>query len=227
VNLPFSRDQFFQVFGYYNEAVWPAQWILFGLALISIAAALAKVRFGDQAVALVLASLWTWMAIVYHWIYFAAINPAAYVFAILFGLQAALLLWLGVVKGRLVFRWPGRLRGWLGAAFVLYALIFYPLLNQALGHRYPQTPTFGLPCPTTIFTLALMMWLKRPFPLVLLVIPLIWAVIGGSAAFLLGVPQDLGLLPAGLVAMAISGNRRMRRWPAERSVTIEDHVRIR
>lgn len=170
--------------------------MLFGLALIAIAAVLVKVRFGDQAVALVLASFWMWIAVVYHWMYFAAINPAASVFAILFVFQAALLLWLGVVKARLVFRWPGLLRGWLGAAFFLYALILYPCRNQAFGHGYPQTPTFGLPCPTTIFTLALMMWLERPFPRVLLVVPLTWAVIGGSAAFLLGVPQDLGLLAA-------------------------------
>ena len=43
---------------------------------------------------------------------------------------------------------------------------------------------------------ALMMWLERPFTRVLLVVSLTWAVIGGSAAFLLGVPQDLGLLGA-------------------------------
>src|SRR5207248_10939428 len=82
-------------------------------------------------------------------------------------------------------------------------------LNQALGHDYPHTPTFGLPCPTTIFTLALMMWLERPFPRVLLVIPLTWAAIGGSAAFFLGVPQDLGLLAAGLSPIAFSGNGRL------------------
>ena len=39
------------------------------------------------------------------------------------------------------------------------------------GHRYPHMPTFGLPYPTVIFTLGLTLWLVRPFPRAMLVIP--------------------------------------------------------
>jgi len=36
-------------------------------------------------------------------------------------------------------------------------------------------------------------------PVTLAIVPLIWAAIGGSSAFLLGVPADLGLVVAGTV----------------------------
>jgi hypothetical protein len=78
-----------------------------------------------------------------------------------------------------------------------YYLLVYPLLNHVSGHRYPSTPTFGLPCPTTIFTLGIFHWSKRPVPWACAAIPMIWVAIGSSAAFLLDVLPDLGLLVAG------------------------------
>jgi hypothetical protein len=83
----------------------------------------------------------------------------------------------------------------------------YPLLSVALGHGFPTVPTFGLPCPTTIFTLGLLWWLRGGHVRILLVIPLLWSAVGGSAAFALGVPQDLGLLVAGVVSTILLKRR--------------------
>ncbi len=45
----------------------------------------------------------------------------------------------------------------------------------------------------------------------LLIIPAVWSVIGGSAAVLLSVPQDYGLIAAGLIALGIAvAGRRLR-----------------
>ena len=52
-----------------------------------------------------------------------------------------------------------------------------------------------------IFTFGLLM-LTRPVPLILLIIPALWSVVGGSAAFLLNVPQDWALLASGLPVVA-------------------------
>ena len=54
-------------------------------------------------------------------------------------------------------------------------------------------------CPTTIFTIGVLMFMAAPFPRMLFAAPLLWSLIGGQAAFLLEVPQDLGLLAAGLL----------------------------
>lgn len=44
MNLPFSREQFYEVFARYNEAVWPAPLWLMGMAAISITAILWRWR---------------------------------------------------------------------------------------------------------------------------------------------------------------------------------------
>jgi hypothetical protein len=41
----------------------------------------------------------------------------------------------------------------------------------------------------------------RPVPRLALVVPILWAAVGSSAAFGLGVVEDLGLLVAGIVAL--------------------------
>jgi hypothetical protein len=64
-------------------------------------------------------------------------------------------------------------------------------------------PTFGLPCPTTIFTIGTLCLLRTPFPRHVLGAPFLWAAIGSQAAFLLGVYQDLGLLAAGLIGAGL------------------------
>jgi hypothetical protein len=93
---------------------------------------------------------------------------------------------------------------WLGWAFVIYASIIYPLIGLWTGHRYPGMPMFGItPCPVTIFTLGLLLLTTAPVSRWLLPIPFIWTLIGGSAAFLLGVPQDWLLLLSGIAILWI------------------------
>jgi hypothetical protein len=60
---------------------------------------------------------------------------------------------------------------------------------------------FGItPCPVTIFTLGMLL-LARPMYWWLLAIPVLWSLVGGSAAFLLGVPQDWVLLLSGVAVL--------------------------
>jgi hypothetical protein len=46
----------------------------------------------------------------------------------------------------------------------------------------------------TLFTFGVLLVAQGPVPRLLLIIPLLWALVGGSAAFLLAVPQDWPLL---------------------------------
>jgi len=73
-------------------------------------------------------------------------------------------------------------------------------------------PTFGLPCPTTIFTFGMLAFLRPPYPRYLFVLPLVWVLIASQAAFLFGMVEDLGLLPAGLVGLWLAWRpaQRMR-----------------
>jgi uncharacterized protein DUF6064 len=64
-------------------------------------------------------------------------------------------------------------------------------------------PTFGLPCPTTIFTLGLFLWCRRPTPWLLLVVPALWAAIAISAAVSFHVFEDYALPVAAVVLIAV------------------------
>lgn len=94
---------------------------------------------------------------------------------------------------------------------VAYALIFYPIIGTLAGHGYPNGPTFGLPCPTTIATFGFLLWVRGRVPWWLLVIPAAWSLLGFSAAFQLGMAEDYGLLVAGLVG-TLAVLRKNRRW---------------
>jgi hypothetical protein len=151
------------------------------------------------------------MALAYHLAFFSRINPAAPIFAIAFVLQAALFWRFGIARGALRMQLRNDVAGWTGSAAILYALVAYPLLTAAAGHFYPGMPTFGLPCPTTIFTFGLLLWAVPPFPRVLLAVPVLWAVLGISAAVSLRMPPDYGLPVAALAAVAIAFSQRRPR----------------
>jgi hypothetical protein len=207
--LPFTADQFFDVFAAYNLGTWPSAPLAYVMGGVALAQALRGGRWAGQTIAALLAVLWAWNGVVYHGIYFAAINPAARIFAAGFLAQAALLLWFGVWRGALDF---GKLRpsrdGATGIVLILYASVVYPLLGAALGHAWPAAPVFGsTPCPLTIFTCGLLLLARDRVPLTLMVLPALWSLIGGSAAMLLDVPPDWMLPVAGLLTLVLLAMR--------------------
>lgn len=201
--LPFDAHQFFEVFARYNSAVWPAPIGLELAALVAVVLALHPGAGSDRGIGFILGGLWLWMGGVYHLGFFRAVNPAATLFGVLFVLEGVLLLAIIAGRGRLHFGWTRTTPGIVGAVLVVYALVVYPILAHALGHRYPAAPTFGLPCPTTILTLGLLLWAEPPGHWGLLVIPLAWSVLGASAAVQLGMWEDLGLVAAGALSFAL------------------------
>ena len=201
--LPFTVAQFFDVFARYNEAVWPAPIVAYGLGAIALAAVLRGGPTGNRLAAAVLAIFWLWTGVAYHWLAFTPINKAAWIFGALFVAEAALLIWLGVWRSQLTFGYRRGLASAVGLLLITYGTIVYPLLGYAAGHVYPRMPMFGItPCPVTIFTLGLLL-LARPVRWSVLIIPVLWSLIGGTAAFLLNVPQDWLLLLSGPLAIAL------------------------
>ncbi|MBK9609705.1 MAG: hypothetical protein IPO58_26265 [Betaproteobacteria bacterium] len=203
MQLPFTIEQFFGVFRAYNNAVWPAQVFLLALAIAAVALVAVRRHWSGAAISAILALLWAWLGLVYHCAFFAAVNPAALVFGGVSLAGAAVFFWQGVVCRNLSFKAVAGGRAAAGVALIIFALIVYPAWSHLAGHRYPATPTFGLPCPTTMFTIGLLAFLVRPYPRSVLVVPVLWCVVGVQAAFLLGVPQDLGLGVAGAVGIAL------------------------
>jgi hypothetical protein len=202
--LPFTREQFFTVFLEYNHAVWPASILAYGFAVIALIAVLWPKPFWSRVTSSVLAIMWAWTGVAYHGIFFSAINSAAFLFGAIFVIQAFLFIYFGVLNDRLQLgktQGPRVIMGW---TFIGYALIAYAMIGLAVGHSYNELPQFGItPCPVTLFTFGIMLFAKPPLPWILLVIPVIWSLIGGTAAILLAVPQDWLLLASGLITSVL------------------------
>lgn len=203
--LPFTTEQFFAVFTAYNGAVWPASIAAYVLGAAAVNLAMRGGLVNSRIVSAILALMWAWTGAVYHMGFFAAINRAAWAFGALFAAQALLLLYYGAYRNRLSFgAASNKLRFGAGYLLIGYAAVAYPLIGIALGHDYMALPQFGVtPCPVTIFTFGMILLARKPVPWPVLVIPVLWSLIGGSAAILLNVPQDWILLVSGLATLAL------------------------
>ena len=143
------------------------------------------------------------MGIVYHIIFFTTINKAAYLFGGLFIIQGILFLLFGVFQNKLSFNFKKDKYGITGISLIVFALILYPILGYFFGHIYPSSPTFGLPCPTTIFTFGLVLMNIKKCPIIILIITFVWSVIGFMAAFQFGIMEDTGLIVASLITACL------------------------
>jgi hypothetical protein len=205
--LPFSPTQFFELFARYNIEIWPAQ--IFAYLLAVAALGLIAIRRDFRLAFLILGVFWLWNGLVYHFVYFATINKAAYGFAALFVAQG-----IGFVASATRRRNPARSLGWnvptvLGAIVIFYGAVGYSLAGLAVGHGWPLSPMLGVaPCPTTIFTIGILMLGVGSVPLSLCVVPVLWALVGSTAAVLLGVIEDLGLLAAAVALLMSALVRR-------------------
>ncbi len=210
--MPFTEEQFLGVFTSYNEALWPVAallWVLTAMALGLLAGRLAHGRL----IGALLAIHWLWAGGAYHFAFFSTINPAARVFGAAFILEGLLFLWYGAVKGRLDFRWgrsPRQVASIVLAAFSLA----YPALVRLAGFEWPAMPAYGVPCPTAILTMGLLLALPPGTHRGLAIIPILWATVAGSAAILFGVLPDYMLMVAGGVLIAYAAAPRMAVWRA-------------
>ncbi len=220
--LPFTAEVFFSVFEQYNRAIWPAQIIAYGLGLAAVLLTLRPVPGGDRFTGAILAAAWAWIGGVYYLMHLDTIDFAAPVFGALFVIQAFLLAWTGAVRGRLAFRARSPKRcsvgdvraeafGWIGLGLMVYAMAPYPVIGWLAGHGWPSAPLFGVaPCPTTIFTIGLLLLTEGRTPLHLVVIPVLVSLYCGMAAWLLNLPEDLALPLAGVggLGLMLWRNRR-------------------
>ena len=203
MKTPFTADQFFETFKNYNQAVWPIQIVLYLISFMAIYLAFKPTSKSDKVISGLLAFFWMWMGVIYHLIYFTVINKAAYLFGTVFILQGILFLTFGVFQSKLSFAFRSDGYGITGIILMVFALIIYPVLGYSFGHVYPYSPTFGLPCPTTIFTFGFLLLSKKKCPLIVLIIPFVWSIIGFTAAFNFGIVEDIGLLVSGVLTLIL------------------------
>lgn len=94
MRLPFTSQQFFDVFGAYNAVAWPAVVVLW-LATLFVFISFVRGRANTVALWALAAIHWLWSGVVYHALFFTVINPAAWVFAAFFVLEGVGFVWYG------------------------------------------------------------------------------------------------------------------------------------
>ena len=215
--LPFSQEVYFRLLEQYNTAIWPAQIIALGLGGLVLLLIFKPRPGSDRWVATLLASAWIWTGAVYHLMYLAPLNWAAWISGALFMLQGGLLAWIGVRRGHLIFRVTPAWRGRIGLIFAGMALLAAPLAGALTDLGWSRAPVAGLASgPTVLFTLGLLLLVEGRIPIRLLLIPVVWSFCAAATAWQLRLPQDLILPVTAIIAvwLALAGNRRL----AKRSI---------
>lgn len=217
--LPYTAEIFFSSFEQYNRALWPLPLLAFALGVAGLLLTFRPARHGDRAIAAALAAAWLWTGYGYHYLHFATINFAAPIYAALFILEGLLLVWTGVVRDRIAFRFRPDVVGWSGLILALAGLLAWPLAD-GLAYGWAGVRLVGLaPGATAVFTLGMLLLTERRTPLHLALMPLLWTLVAGATAWILAVPQDLAQPVAGLVAFGLilwherSRRRRTARRP--------------
>ena len=210
MNAPFTIAEFLVVFAAYNAAIWPFHLVAYGLGMVAVTAifmprpGLVRLAFAALAV------LWAFTGIGYHLTFFARINPIAPVFAAFFVVQGVLFLASAIRPGDLRLQVGKDFRSIAGLLAIIYALVLYPVLGIWAGHGLMAGPMFGVaPCPTTIFTIGVLLIARGTWVIWLSIIPFLWSLIGLAAAIQLGIPEDLAMPVAGAVlAVVLLASRR-------------------
>ncbi len=199
---PFTVEQFFAVFADYNAAIWPLQIVAYVVGILAVIALWLRRPLANQVILSVLAIVWALNGIGYHFLFFAEINPIAKAFALVFLLQSILFAVAVMVPSDLRFEIRLNFRSAVGLSFIVYALLIYGILGYLAGHGFMAGPLFGVaPCPTTIFTIGMLLLARGTWLVWLSIIPILWSFIGVAAAFQLGLPEDLALPVAGAILL--------------------------
>jgi len=212
MTFPASREAFFELVAHYNDALWPWQLVALGAAMAAAALTTKGAAHSGRAVGALLALLWGWIGLAYHAGMLAGVHPAAPAFGAVCVLGALAFAWYGVrhdgfrfAAGAPFTGGAARARQLVGWGLVLVALFVYPMIGVALGQRFPAAISFGMPSPTTIYTIGLLVLAGPTLPRVLWAAPLLSVVIGTVSALTLGLVQDLLLPVAAVVALWVTG----------------------
>lgn len=204
LEAPFTTAQFFAVFSAYNAAIWPLQILVYALGVVAVVALWLSGSASTRVIAIALAIMWAINGAGYHLLFFSEINPVAGGFAAMFLLQSLLFAAAGIRSTDLRFDVGRNVRSVFGLVIIVYALLIYELLGYWAGHGLLSGPMFGVaPCPTTIFTLGMLMLARGRWVMRLSIIPVLWSLVGVAAARQLSVPEDYGM-PVAALALCLT-----------------------
>ena len=208
--LSFSLEEFLLVLESYNLDIWPIQIIAYALILIILFVSLKPAKYSSIIILAVLSFFWLFNGIVFCFIYWAPSHIFGYIFGIFCTVQGLLFLY-SLIRSDIKIVPPNKTYLLIGMLFFLYSMIGYQLFGYYLDHIYPKFFPVGLvPCPTTIFTLGLLIIINTKIPIKYIAIPLIIS-LGGLLAAYNGIYEDIGLIILGVWGTILIIKRNFQR----------------
>ncbi len=163
-------------------------------------------RWRGRAIAAILAGCWLWIAIAFHATRYKTLTWTAGYFAWGFALEAALLIWTGVIRGLAFERRPA------GLAIFLFALLAQPLIGLLLGREWRQVEIFGVaPDPTAVATLGILLLVTGRVRWELIAVPVLWCGISGATLLAMGAREAWVMITAAVLVFALAAWRTVVR----------------
>jgi hypothetical protein len=152
----FNAEKWWDQVRAYNEAIFPTQIVLLVAAIVLTYFVFFKPGPKINRLMKVYLSLtFAWNGLVFFWI-FGQELPGKFLGIPLFILLAILTAW-DLRANKIELKIPEAAWQKVFTCFLVICSFLYPLIGYALGHSYPKACTFGaMPCPTTVFALALL-----------------------------------------------------------------------
>jgi len=164
-----------------------------------------------RIVAVGLAVSWLSVAYAFHIERFATIHFAAWIFAWLFVVQAALLFWVGVVQNKIQFTSGMNIANRMGLGLAIFAVFLQALIERLAGRAWSEVDVFALmPDPTVIATFGFLLMMAGPTSWKLLIIPILWSTISAAMSWTMGAYENLVTSGAGVLTFAIATWQSLR-----------------
>lgn len=208
MKVPISTEQFLSVFKSYNHSVFPMQLIILILGFLTVFAILQKKRNLDKLIGIILAFIWLWAGVVYHLKFFSGINKAPFAFGALFIIQGIIFLSQTFFAKDYKFSYLKDMRGIIGLFLVFFGFILYPIISWITKGTTDLIISAGLPCPTVIATFGFLALTFTRVKWYVYIIPVLWSLVGISAALNFGIYQDFTMLLAAIVVIIINRNAK-------------------
>ncbi len=213
-------EEFFDLFGSYNEMYLIVIVLTNVLAIISLLMVFRKSEYSNRVISFTLAFLWLWIGIVFGILVFGPfptvlagieMSGSCYLFGSIFAIHGIILLYFGVIKDTASFSWKPGSRHFFGLLFIVFGLVIYPFVGVLTGRVFPEYPVFGIaPCPVTLFTIGLLLWSDKKPSLPLMAIPIFWALMGIVPVLFYGIYADIITILSGIIALYY-----YVKWPAD------------
>lgn len=198
----FSPQTYYRLIELYNTAIWPLQLLTFiaGIALLLLA--WRRPVWHGKAIGLILGLSWLWVAWAFHWQRFANIHWVASYFALVFVLQALLLLWIGIIKNGLVIDSVNTKIKLSGFALLAFSIFFQPFTTMLTGHNWQQAELFGVaPDPSVVATIGVILLTNNKHGW-LMIIPVLWCATSTATLWVLESVNALIMLSTALAAIS-------------------------